>query len=96
MALKREVEAGAAIGFGHLRAEQPGRADLLPRFALDDPVALMIVEPRLDDVVENAADRVAKGVVVVGEQRAVGGFDHRTCFLKVTNVSRCGAISCDL
>ena len=72
-----EVEAGTAIGFGHLRAEQAGRADLLPRLALDDPVALMVVEARLDHVGKNAPDRIAKGVVVVGEERAVGGVDHR-------------------
>ena len=76
--VEAEVEAGAAIGLGHLRAEQAGRADLLPRLALDDAVALMGVEPRLDHVGEDAADRVAEGVMVVGEERAVGGFDHGT------------------
>jgi hypothetical protein len=37
----------------------------------------MIVEPRLNDVREDAANGIAKGVVVFSEQRAVGGVDHQ-------------------
>ncbi len=74
--VEREVEAGAAIGLGHLRAQQSGGADLFPRFALDDSVALMIVESGLDHVGEDTADGVAEGVMVVAEQRAFRCFNH--------------------
>ena len=74
-----EVESWAAIGFGHLRAEQARRADLAPGFALDDAVMLMGIHARFDHVGEDSAYGVAKGVMVFGEQRAVGGVDHAAC-----------------
>ena len=72
-----EVEAGAAIGFGNLRAEQAGGADAFPGLALDDAVMLVRVHARFDDVGEDSADGVAESVMVVGEDGAVGGLDHR-------------------
>jgi hypothetical protein len=39
----------------------------------------MVVETRLDDVGKDAADRVAKGVMVVGKEGSVGGFNHCEC-----------------
>ena len=48
----------------------------------------MIVEPRLDHVGQDAAHRVAKGVMVVGEQLAVGGVNHLEGFLAVRGVTR--------
>ncbi len=71
-----EVEAGPAIGFGNLRAEQPGRADALPRLALDNAIMFVRVHPRFDRVDEDSTHRIAKRGVVVGEDGTVGGFDH--------------------
>jgi hypothetical protein len=43
-----------------LRAEQSRRSNPLPRLAFDDPVALMRVEARLDDVGVNPPDLIAE------------------------------------
>ncbi len=54
--VEREIKAGAAIGFRDLRTEQAGCAHFFPSLALDDAVALMVVEARLDHVDQHAAD----------------------------------------
>ena len=55
--VEAEVEAGPAIGFGHLRAEQAGLAGFCPGLALDDAVRLMRVHARRDDVGQEAGGR---------------------------------------
>jgi hypothetical protein len=56
----------------------------------------MIVEARLDDVGQNSADGVAKGVVIITERRAVGSVNHQSRPFKVTKVTQRGIISSDL
>ena len=66
------VGAAAAVLLVELECEQALRAGLGPRVPVDDAVGLPLLVPRHDLLVEEGADRVAEGLVLVVEDRSPG------------------------